>query len=160
MYGLQGFFFENCTDRTDFFKKMYGSYGFFSENCTDCTDFFWKCTDFCTNFFKKVLATLYWYDLCVRNMSPELQPMAVQYHCHMSPIVSRDQYTALPLEGVLVMRYGHISYIYTFWYNFNTVLCQFLETGTLDRCLICLNKLLRFSGFSLYTPFIFPFQSL
>ena len=28
------------------------------------------------------------------------------------------------------------------------------------RCLICLNQLMRFSGFSLYTPFIFPFQSL
>ena len=34
-------------------------------------------------------------------MSPELQPMAVQYYYHVSP--SRDQYTALPLEGVLVM---------------------------------------------------------
>ena len=28
-------------------------------NCTDCTDFFWKCKDFCTDLFKKVLATLY-----------------------------------------------------------------------------------------------------
>ena len=28
-------------------------------------------------------------------MSPELQPK-VQYYCHMSPSVSRDQYTALP----------------------------------------------------------------
>ena len=25
---------------TDFFKEMYGLYGFFFENCTDCTDFF------------------------------------------------------------------------------------------------------------------------
>ena len=79
MYGLQGFFFENCTDCTNFFenftdlkknvricsKKMYGLYGFFSENCRDCTDFSLKnctdCTDFfrkCTDFFKKVLATL------------------------------------------------------------------------------------------------------
>ena len=37
---------------------MYGLYGLFFENCTDCTDFFWKCTDFCTDGFKKVLATL------------------------------------------------------------------------------------------------------
>ena len=37
---------------------MYGLYGFFFENCTDCTDFFWKCTDFCTDVFKIVLATL------------------------------------------------------------------------------------------------------
>jgi len=58
-------------------------------------------------------------------MSPELQPM--QYFCHVSPSVSCDQYTALPLEGVLVMWYERISYIYTFWYNFDTVLCYFLE---------------------------------
>ena len=51
---------------TDWFKKMYGLYGFlkkklyglFFENYKDCTDFFWKCTDFCTDGFKKVLATL------------------------------------------------------------------------------------------------------
>ena len=42
------------------------------------------------------------------------------------------------------------SYIYTFWYNFDTVLYQFLETGTSDRTLICLNQVLRRSGFSLY----------
>ena len=30
------------------------------------------------------------------------QPMAVHYYSHVSPSVSRDQYTALPLEGVLV----------------------------------------------------------
>ena len=28
MYGLYGFFFENCTDSTDFFRKSYGLYGF------------------------------------------------------------------------------------------------------------------------------------
>ena len=61
-------------------------------------------------------------------MGPELQPMAVQYYCHVSPSVSRDQYTAL----LLVMWYGHMSYIYTFWYNFDTVLCQFLEAVTSD----------------------------
>ena len=39
---------------------------------------------------------------------------------------------------------------YTFTYNFDTVLCQFLETGTSDRCLISIVQLLRFSGFRLY----------
>ena len=43
-----------------------------------------------------------------------------------------------------------ILHIYTFWYNFDTVLYQFLETGTSDRTFVCLNQLLRFSGFSLY----------
>ena len=35
-------------------------------------------------------------------MSPELQPTRVQYYCHVSPSGSRDHYTALPLDGVLV----------------------------------------------------------
>ena len=30
----------------------------------------------------------------VRITSPELPPMAVQYRCHVSPAVSRDQFTA------------------------------------------------------------------
>ena len=51
MYGLYGFLK----------KKLYGLYGLFFENCTDCTDFFWKCTDFCTDGLKKVLATLQIY---------------------------------------------------------------------------------------------------
>jgi len=55
-------------------------------------------------------------------MSPALQPMAVKYYCHMPASVSRDQYTALSLERVLVTWYGCISYIYTFWYSFDTVL--------------------------------------
>ena len=38
----------------------------------------------------------------------------------------------------------------TNWYNFDTVLYYFLETGTSDRCLICIVQNLRFSGFSLY----------
>ena len=45
---------------------------------------------------------------------------------------------------------------YSFWYNFDTVLYQFLETGTSDRRLICIVQRLRFSGFSLY-PFHFSF---
>ena len=89
--------------------------------------------------------------------TPELQLMAVQYYCHLSLSVLLDQATTLLLEGVLVTWYGRISYIYTFWYNFDTFLCQFLEKGTSDRCLICLNQLLRFSGFSLY-PLSFSFK--
>ena len=54
--------------------------------------------------------------------------------------------------------YGRISYIFTFWYNFDTVLCQFLETGTSDRCIIGIVLLLRISGFSLYALSFFPFS--
>ena len=50
------------------------------------------------------------------------------------------------------------SYIYTFWYDVDTVLYQFLETGTSDRCLICLNQLLSFSGFSLYPLWFFLYS--
>ena len=87
-------------------------------------------------------------------MSQELQPMAVQYYCQMSPSVSRDQYTALLLEGVLGTSYGRISYIYAFWYDFDTVVCQFLETGTSDRCLTGLDL------FQPTPPFILPLCSL
>ena len=66
------------------------------------------------------------------------------------PSVLRDQYTALSLEVVLVTWYGQISYIYKYWYNLDTVLCLFLETGTSDKCLIGILRLLRFSGFILY----------
>ena len=55
-------------------------------------------------------------------MSPALQPMAVQYYCHMPPSVSRDQYTALSLEGVLGDTDVYFAYL-RFWYNFDTVLC-------------------------------------
>ena len=42
-----------------------------------------------------------------------------------------------------------------FWYNFDTVLCQFLETGTSDKCVICIVQNLNISCFILYPPFIF-----
>ena len=42
------------------------------------------------------------------------------------------------------------SYIYTFWYNFDTVLYQFLETRTSDRTLIS-------SQVSTYTPLYISF---
>ena len=54
------------------------------------------------------------------------------------------------------------SYIYTFWYNFDTVFYQFLETRISDRTLLCLDQLLRFSGFSLHALLFFfysPFKS-
>ena len=47
------------------------------------------------------------------------------------------------------------SYIYTFWYNFDTVLCHFLETGTSDSC-SSTPEILRFQP---KPPFIFPLQS-
>ena len=47
-------------------------------------------------------------------------------------------------------------YIYEFSYDFDTVLDQFLETGTSDRCLIYIVQRLRLSGFLLY-PFHFSF---
>ena len=50
--------------------------------------------------------------------------------------------------------------MYTFWYNFDTVLYQFLKTGTSHKCLLCIVQALRFSGVSLYTHFIFPLQPL
>ena len=62
-------------------------------------------------------------------------------------------------SAVLLSR-PSISFTYTFWYNFDTVLCQFLETVTSNRFLICIRQFLRFSGlifyslsFFLYSPF-------
>jgi len=49
-------------------------------------------------------------------------------------------------------------YIYKFWYHFDTVLYQFLETGASGRILIGLDQLLKFLSFItlsffLYSPF-------
>ena len=71
-------------------------------------------------------------------MSPELQPIAVQYYCHVSQSVSSDQYTALPLEGILVPKYGRISYIYI---SFGIILHSFMSISR-DKT--------EFSGSSLY----------
>ena len=46
--------------------------------------------------------------------------------------------------------------IYEFSYNLDTVLYQFLETGTSDRCLLGNVQLMRFSWVSSYNPFHFP----
>ena len=55
------------------------------------------------------------------------------------------------------------NWIYKFLYNFDTVLYQFLVTGTSDRCLIGIVQRLRFSGFILYPLSFFlysPFKCL
>ena len=75
-------------------------------------------------------------------MSPELQPMALV-------LLSRVSIGIIGGSSVHVIR-TYFLHIYTFWYNFDTVLCQFLETGRSDRILIGIVQLLRFSGFSLY----------
>jgi len=62
-------------------------------------------------------------------------------HCHWWEFWSRDTEVCLT---------------YKFWYDFDTVLCQFFETGTSHRCLTGIVQLLRFSVFSLY-PFYFSF---
>ena len=43
-----------------------------------------------------------------------------------------------------------IQLLYKIAYKFDTVLYQFLETGTSDRCLKCIVQNLRFSSFILY----------
>ena len=48
--------------------------------------------------------------------------------------------------------------IYDISYTIDTVLYQFLETETSERCLICIGHRLRFSGF--FYTFFFPLQSL
>ena len=70
-----------------------------------------------------------------------------------------EHVTRAPTNGSAVLL-SRISFIYTFWYNFDTILCQFLETVTSNRFLICILQFLRFSGlilyplsFFLYSPF-------
>ena len=55
----------------------------------------------------------------------------------------------------LMLNFYTKSDICPFWYNFDKVLCQFLETGTSDRYLIGIIQHLRFSGFILYPIFSF-----
>ena len=75
--------------------------------------------------------TIYASGTCHQN-SNQLQCSIIDMRLHLYHMTT-DQYTALLLEGVLVTSYGRISYIYTFWYNFDTVLCSFLETWISDR---------------------------
>ena len=74
-----------------------------------------------------------------RSYSTNTQPI----HCHVIQTEITWPVYCSVIEGS--SGHGRISHIYTFWYNFDTVLCQFLETGTSERCLR-----FRFSGLSLY----------
>ena len=49
--------------------------------------------------------------------------------------------------------------LYTIWYNFDTILYQFLETGTSDRYLINIVQRLRFSVFILDPLSFFLYSS-
>ena len=71
----------------------------------------------------------------------------------------------LELPSIVVQYTGHViqTYILHIHVFFYTVLRQFLETGTSDRCLIGIVQLLRFSGFSLYPLSFFlysPFKQI
>ena len=68
------------------------------------------------------------YDVTITSANSS----AVYWSC-----VSRDNDTAMLLAEVIVTSYPTVQTIYTIWYNFfDTVLYQFLETGTSDRRLI------------------------
>ena len=59
-------------------------------------------------FYLRFLSREIYINLCqiytkIHIYTPELPPMAVQYHCHVSPSVSHDDATALPLMEVLVL---------------------------------------------------------
>ena len=84
------------------------------------------------------------YIVCKSGItSPKLPPIAVRYCCHVIHVTS--------ILHCHRPKFWWRNTDYTdFWYNFDTVLYQFLETGTSDRCLICIVQNLRFSGFSLY----------
>ena len=56
---------------------------------------------------------------------------------HISVFVTWPLYCTA-IGGISSTWYGRVSYKYTFWYNFDTVLCKLLETGTSDRCLVCI----------------------
>ena len=51
-------------------------------------------------------------------------------------------------------------YIHEFLFNFDTIVYQFFETGTSDRCFIRINQLLEILRFHPIPPLIFPLQSL
>ena len=68
-----------------------------------------------------------------------------------------EHVTRTPTNGSKVLL-SRDTDIYTFWYNFETVLYQFLETGTSDRTLTGLDQLLRSSGF-IFNPLLFFLSS-
>ena len=94
---------------------------------------------FPTTFKKETFDYKYRYDaILIRLISVRFRLYHVTsiLHCHWKEFWSRD------------------TDVYMFWYYFDIVVCQFLETGTPDRFLIGIVQLLRFS---LYTPFHFFF---
>ena len=106
----------------------------------------------------------------VRITSPKLQPMAVQYHCHVikKEIILKFSGScgiSLSSDWLRICWIWSVKYyicytklhIYEFLYKFDTVLYQFLETGTSDRSLICIVQRLRFHEVSFYNPFNFYF---
>ena len=54
----------------------------------------------------------------------------------------------------------NLTYMYTFWYNFDTVLYLFLQTGTSDRSHIWYRLTPEVLRFQPIPPCIFPLQSL
>ena len=59
----------------------------------------------------------------------------------------------LKMLNMICLKLGilyQISNIYMVWYNNDTDLYKFLETGTSGRTLVCLDQLLKCLGFSLY----------
>ena len=80
---------------------------------------------------------------------------------HFSPLkpINKGKYTDIGSELILCSVQYDLFYTTTFILNCIYMnLYQFLETGTSDKCLICIVQLLRFSGFSLY-PISFFFYS-
>ena len=64
------------------------------------------------------------------------------------------------IQKCIIIEFFYPSNEHEFSYNFDAVLYQFLETGTSDRCFICIVQRLRFLMFHLIPPFIFSLQSL
>ena len=62
----------------------------------------------------------------------------------------RDWFRICEIWSVLFYNFYTVLHIYEFSYTFDTVLYQYLKTGTSDRCLICIVQRLRFSGFILF----------
>ena len=114
----------------------------------------------CQNYTKTYVCKIF---IRISITWPELLPMTVQYTGHVIQTGDTHEFFRLLWDIVvfrlvtyllnmvcLILRILYkIWYIYVL-YNFDTVLYQFLETGTSDRCLICIVQNLRFSGFSLY----------
>ena len=91
----------------------------------------------------KIYQNVYIYRFCIRFVV-----LNRPYSTNTQPIWKLLNTTTL-IRNLIYIR---------FWYNFDTVLYQFLETGTSDRCLICIVQRLRFSGFKLYPLSLFLYR--